>query len=130
MGFRRQRKVYVLDFSDTEYEGLEVRVSGLTTGEYLDFVGLSAPGDDSAAADETSEMLRMLSRHLVSWNLEDEEGEPVPMTFDGLKSNDMRMNMLIVEAWTGALADVPEPTAKKSAPGSDLPVESIPTEML
>lgn len=129
MAFRRKRKVYNLDFEGTEYEGLKVKVSGLTTGEYLELVSLSAPNTEGDK--ETEGMLRMFSSHLVSWNLEDEEtGEIVPTTFEGVKSNDFVMNMFIINAWTDAIASVPEKTEKKSLPGENSLVASIPTETL
>lgn len=125
MGFRRKRKIYKLDFTGTEYEGLEVKVGGLTTGEYLELVGLSAPGEDGAG--ETEKMLRFFSIHLRSWNLEDEEGAPVPTDFDGVKTNDLTMNMFVIGAWTDALAAVPEGTGKDSTSGEPL-LSSIPVE--
>jgi hypothetical protein len=129
MAFKRKRKVYRLDFEGTEYEGLEVKVRGLTTGEYLELVSLSAPGAEGDK--ETEGMLRMFARHLVSWNLEDEEtGELVPTTYEGVTSNDFVMNMFIINAWTSAIADVPEKTEKKSLVGEPSLVASIPTETL
>lgn len=130
MAFKRKRKVYKLDFEGTEYEGLEVKVRGLTTGEYLEIVSLSAPGAGEGDK-ETEGMLRMFANHLVAWNLEDEEtGELVPTTYEGVKTNDFVMNMYIVNAWTNALASVPASTEKKSVTGESPLVESIPTEML
>jgi hypothetical protein len=128
MGFQRKRKIYKLDFSGTEYDGLEVKVGGLTTGEYLELIMLSAPGVESTE-DETSGMLKLLARHIKSWNLE-EDGEPIPATFEGIKSNDLPMNMAIIQAWTAALAAVPEDTGKKSVPGDSPLLESIPSEIL
>jgi hypothetical protein len=129
MAFKRKRKIYNLDFEGTEYEGLEVKVRGLTTGEYLEIVSLSAPGTEGDA--ETDGMLRMFANHLLSWNLEDEEtGEPVPTTYEGVITNDFVMNMYIINAWTQALATVPESTEKKSVTGEPSLVESIPTEAL
>lgn len=128
MAYKRKRKVYRLDFEGTEYEGLEMKIRGLTTGEYLDMVALSAPGTEND--NETDGMLRMLSTHLISWNLVDEDGEPVPTTFDGIKSNDLTMNMTIISAWTDAMVNVPTATEKKSQTGDASPVESIPTEVL
>lgn len=129
MTFKRRRKVYKLDFEGTEYEGLEVKVRGLTTGEYLEIVSLSAPGAEGDK--ETEGMLRMFANHLVSWNLIDEEtGELVPTDYEGVKSNDFVMNMFIVNAWTAAIADVPEKTEKKSPTGDPSLVASIPTEMM
>jgi len=126
-GFRRKRKTYMLDFAETEWDGLQVRVRGLTTGEYLQIVALS--GATSEGDKETELMLRMLASHIVSWNLED-NGEPVGTSFEDIKDNDFQMNMAIVNAWVTALSSVPDDVAKKSTPGSDSLVASIPTEML
>lgn len=129
MSFKRKRKVYHLDFEGTEYDGLQVKVRGLTTGEYLQLVSLSAPGVEGES--ETESMLKMFASHLVSWNLEDEEtGELVPTTFEGVKTNDFTMNMVIVNAWTDAIASVPEKSEKKSGSGEPVLVESIPTQAL
>lgn len=125
-GFRRKRKTYKLDFTGTEYEGLEVKVGGLTTGEYLELVGLSAPGEDGSG--ETEKMLQFFSAHLHSWNLQDEEGAAIPPTFDGIKTNDLTMNMFIISAWTDALTTVPEETGKESTSGEKL-LSSIPVEL-
>lgn len=129
MQYKRKRKVYKLDFTGTEYEGLQVKVRGLTTGEYLDIVALSAPGTEGDT-NETEGMLRMFAEHLVSWNLVDEDEEPVPTTYEGVKANDFVMNSTIINAWTEALATVPAGTEKKSLPGDSSLVASIPTETL
>lgn len=132
MAFQRKRKVYKLDFTGTEYDGLEVKVGGLTTGEYLELVGLSAPGsvDDDETGRETERMLRFFTAHLKSWNLED-DGEPVPTTFEGVTSNELAMNMAIINAWTGALTAVSEETEKKSpAISNTADLAQIPTENL
>lgn len=128
MGFQRKRKIYKLDFAGTEYDGLVVKVGGLTTGEYLELVTLAAPGVENSE-DETAGMLRMLAGHLKSWNLE-EDGEPIPATFEGVKSNDLSMNMAIITAWTDALASVPEGVEKKSVTTSSPLLDSIPVEIL
>lgn len=126
-GYRRKRKTYLLDFSETEWDGLQVRVKGLTTGEYLQIVSLS--GSTAEDNKETEMMLRMLASHIVSWNLE-EDGEPIGTSFEEIKENDFLMNMAIVNAWVGAISNVPDDVAKKSTTGSDSLVESIPTETL
>lgn len=129
MAFKRKRKVYKLDFTETEYDGLEVKVRGLTTGEYLELISLSAPGTEGDSK-ETDGMLRLFASHLMSWNLVDDDDEPVPSTFEGIKTNDLTMNMAIVNAWTDAMVEVPASTEKKSLTGTDSLVESIPTETL
>lgn len=132
MGFTRKRKVYELDFEGTDYEGLKVKLSGLTTGEYLDFVVLSASAsaEGSDGNKETQGMIEMFSRHLLSWNLEDEDGEAVPADLEGLKANDLSMNLVLVDAWIGAISGVSEAVGKKSSDGANPLVESIPMEAL
>lgn len=127
MGFQRKRKVYKLDFDGTEYDGLEVKVSGLTTGEYLDIIGLAATGTEGSG--ETDAMLKMFARHLISWNLED-DNIPVPSTYDGIKSNDLTMNLFIINAWTDAIGNVPKDTGKELPDGESSLVASIPMEIL
>lgn len=127
MAFQRKRKVYRLDFADTEYDGLDVRVEGLTTGEYLELVSLTgSSGEDS---NETEQLLKLFATHLVAWNLE-EQGIPVSASFDGVKSNDLAMNMFIINAWTDAMVNVPASTGKKPLAGDPSLVASIPTESL
>lgn len=127
MGFQRRRKVYKLDFSGTEYEGFEVRVSGLTTGEYLDIVGAAATDQNSK---ETQTMLRLFAKHIVSWNLEDEDGDSVPPSYEGVKSMEFTMVMFVINAWTDALVTVPDGVGKESKNGASPLVASIPTESL
>lgn len=129
MSFKRKRKVYNLDFAGTEYDGLTVKVRGLTTGEYLELVSLSAPGAEGAS--ETEKLLRFFAVHLVSWDLEDDDSdEIVPQDYEGIASNDFAMNMAIINAWMDAMVSVPESTEKKSSSGEPVLVESIPSQAL
>lgn len=127
--FKRKRKVYSLDFAGTEYDGLVVKVRGLTTGEYLDFISSTVAADGESG--ETEGTLLLLAAHLVEWNLEDEDSEEmVPATLEGIKTNDFRMNMAIINAWTDAMVSVPEAVGKKSGSGEPVLVESIPSQAL
>jgi hypothetical protein len=129
MSFKRKRKVYDLDFAETEYDGLRVKVRGLTTGEFLDLMSLS--GSEDEGSKETEELLKLFASHLVSWNLEDDDSdELVPTTYEGIRSNDYGMNMAIINAWTSALANIPEKTEKKSDSGEPALVESIPSQAM
>lgn len=127
--YKRKRKIYKLDFEGTEYDGLEVRVRGLTTGEYLQIIQLSAASGDEGDK-ETEGMLKMFASHLIGWNLTDEEDEPVPTSYEGVVANDFVMNMAIITAWTNALGEPTEKLEKKSSSGDLALVASIPTETL
>lgn len=127
MGFQRKRKIYRLDFTGTDYDGLDVRVEGLTTGEYLELVALT--GSSGESENETEQLLKLFAKHLIAWNLE-EENVPVGTSFEGVKTNDLAMNMFIINAWTDAMVSVPASTEKKSLAGDPSLVASIPTESL
>lgn len=127
MAYERKRKVYRLNFAGTEFDGLEVRLHGLTTGEYLELVTLTGATDDSGG--ETERLLKLFAKHLISWNLQ-EDGEPVPADFDGVRANDLAMNMYIIDSWTSAMVSISPDTEKKSLPGDSSLVGSIPMETL
>lgn len=82
MGFKKQPKVYRLRFEDPDMEGLVVEARSLPIGEFLKVTELSSlPKDDPQAAGAAKEMFRVLAVSLVSWNLENEFGEPVPAAY-------------------------------------------------
>lgn len=130
-GFRRKRKIYKLDFTGTDYDGLEVRVGSLTTGEFLELIQVSAPSQDNAAGNnETERMLQFLAKHIISWNLLDEEGQAVPTTFEGLLTSDLDLNQIIIGAWVDAIGGASGPLEKNSTSGESMLVESIPMTAL
>jgi len=100
MGFRPKRTPLKLDFSGTEYEGLEITVRPLPQAVMLDI----------AAACDTWDIVTM--RHMAatfthaveSWNLEDDDGQPVAADADGLLSQDARFVSAVVQKWIETLA--------------------------
>lgn len=112
--------VYKLTFEGRD--GLEVSVEGLNTGELLDLMdSVAVLGDDPAAAklDGSSrpvieKLIGTLAGSLVEWNVEDRNGNPVPMTAAGLKSLKLGLVMDMITAWIGA----------QTGPGEDLGKES------
>ncbi|MCM8555340.1 hypothetical protein [Streptomyces sp. STCH 565 A] len=117
MGYRPKRKIFKLDFTGTDWEGLEVSVRGMTFGEELDL--------DSK--DFTVEVIaETLSMLLVSWNVEDDQGAPVPATIDGLRTQDTRMVTAILTALRQANSGVAAPLPTGSPSGGPSPEASIP----
>lgn len=126
MGYRPKKKIYTLAFEDPEFEGLEVKIRGLNTGQVMDIDAARASGTESAIVT----MLKLMSEQLVEWNVEDDEGQPVPTTFDGVLSLDVDFNWAIVNAWQNAAAGVPAPLDETSTDTELSLVASIPTETL
>jgi hypothetical protein len=112
---------------------LEVTTRGLSIGDLRTVSGL-AP---TAAAGETSNieniepLLVIFAKSLVSWNYEDEDGEPVGTSLEELRGQDMRMLMPVVMTWISEVSTIPDPLPKPSTDGETTePVGSIPMEIL
>jgi hypothetical protein len=100
MGFRPKRAPFKLDFTGTEYEGLEVSARPVPMSVMLDVLGSTASGDLSAARHVAA----TLAYALESWNVEDDDGQPVAADLDGLMSQDARFYDAVLKAWVAAMA--------------------------
>lgn len=122
MGFTPVRRVYTLQFE--QYDGLEVRAAATSAGGFLELTERS----DAASADisKVKPLLELFVECLRSWNLEDDEGQPVPQTVDGLLTLELDFVMEIIGAWTEAVAGVSSDLKEPSNSGTPSLVESLP----
>lgn len=127
MGYKPKRKTYHLNFASTDYEGLQVSIRGLNTGQYMD---LFEAKTEAETGGETNRLLTIMASRLVSWNVEDDDDMPVPATLDGIKTQDLDFNLAIVNAWTTAMAGVPVPLEQPSTGGESSLEASIPMDVL
>jgi hypothetical protein len=120
MGYVR-RKTYLLTFEQEEYAGLEIRLRPIRVGEVID------ASDDRDVKD----MILMFAKALVSWNLEYDDGTPVPTTLDGVRSCDIGMIMDAYTAWQRQMSgEISGPKEENSISGSPLAEVSLPMEPL
>lgn len=127
MGFKRSAKIYKLVFDDPELEGLEVRARSLSIGEMRRLSANQQDADDNTV----TEMLAAFVKALVDWNLEDEDGNPVPHTVAALEEfpdNDFVLGM--INTWIDAVIGVDAELGKDSPSGEPFPEGSIPMEPL
>lgn len=117
MGYKRNPKVYRLKFED-EYDGLEVMVRSLSMGQLISW----KTGDRER--DVTEEMVELLAERIVSWNLEDEDGTPVPPTLEAIKAEDNDLVFAIINHWTDAVRGVDAPLPESSPAGEPSPEAS------
>lgn len=123
-GYRPKRKIITLDFEGTKHDGLEVTMRGLTVGEELEL-------DDLRDKEGTGrQIFEMMAGLLHEWNVVDEQGEPVPATFEGVCTQDATFVMEILDALQGTQSGVSDPLPESSPSGEPSPVESIPMEAL
>lgn len=131
MGYRDTGKVYKLVFEDRP--GLEVRMTAPSLGEFMTLTDIAnidvdnlSPGD----VTKVNQLFDSFTDHLVSWNLEDKDGNPVPATPDGLRSRDMQFIYEMINAWMQNVAGIPGPKGPSVNGGEQFPAVQIPMEML
>ena len=129
MGFTAKVKTYTIRFDEGhEYHGAEARLSGMTYGEWEQATGADGGEGDAKAADTVKRFVD----HLVSWNLEDEDGRPLPTTLDAIRAVDKDLIASLNNAWINSLIGVhdADPLPETSPSGEQSQVESIPMEAL
>ena len=130
-----QRKTYRLVFAeDTEWAGLEVRLRGLSVDGLTKLATLADlkdvdPDDFSPEMIEKLEPVwEVLAHGLISWNLEDENGEPVLVK--SFRGEDMGMLLAILNEWSETVGGVTAALKARSRGGSTFPEGSLPMEAL
>lgn len=133
MGFEPQRRLFELDFSETEYAGLKVTTKSVPVKSLKKIIGLADQVDDADDVDAAAvlalidDLFARFAKVLVSWNVT-EGGEPVPATADGLDSQDLTFAMTVIFAWIKTITAAPPPLLAASPGGGTPPEASLPTE--
>ena len=120
-GYRPATRTALLEFTGTEYAGAWVRCRlSLPLKKVLELQGFQET--DIRAAIE------LFGRDiLMEWNLEGEDGQPLPATVEGLLEMDMAFVQCVIEQWVSAVAQPPTPLAVPSGNGSMSGGPSAPT---
>ena len=111
MGFRMGR-TFELSFEGTDLDGAEVRFRSASIGQLEEYLTY-----DGGVAGEAE----IVAGFLISWNLEDENGEPLPATADGLLTLEEPAYKLILREWLKATRGVTAPLDRRSSDGSSSP---------
>lgn len=129
MGY--QRKTYRLVFEDPDFEGLEVRTRGGSIDHLVQMTALTTSGAELVRPDgqaKRDELYQLLAGRLLDWNLEDDQGQPVPVTVEALRQQDWVLVLEVAKAWMRAAAGVSRPLEPGSPGGQPSLEESIPME--
>jgi hypothetical protein len=130
-GYRPERRVYRLRFEDPGMSGLVVRARSAPVGQFMGLVQLA---DQAKASVEDvkriDELFRGFADCLLEWNLEDDDGQPVPPTIEGLYGQDMDFALTIIFAWIEGIVGVTGPLGNSSSDGGRSEELSIPMEPL
>jgi hypothetical protein len=121
-GYRRQPKTYVLKFED--YPGLEIAARSVSIEELLIILELADTMTASPGKKQVEELFGWFAKRLIGWNLEDEDGKPVPATLKGLLGEDFDFGMAVVMAWVQAIS----PGKSTTSSNGTVPVGPDPLE--
>lgn len=127
MGFRTKKKEIVVRFAeDHDLYGLEATFTGMDIRTYLRITGM-----DGGKGEDQSEAMNRCANALTSWNLEDDDGKPVPATVDTFMEQDHKLVIALAGAWLEGLAGVPksDPLADGSGSGEKSPEAQIGMEI-
>lgn len=131
MGFRPQPTIYNLSFKGTALDGLHVSMSCCTIKENAEMLKASVreegenPGVTEDDLRDNDRILELFCNHLVSWDLEDLAGQPVPTNRDGVDSQERTIIAQLISAWQVAMVSVPNPSKPESNSGAISEEESL-----
>lgn len=129
MGYKRNKTIYTLDLSDTEDAGLTVKMTGLSIGKLLELDKVQQESSEGSN-DETVRLLKEFADHLLFWDLEDDNGKPVPTTLKGVHSQDLDFILMLINKWLECLLGTPKELGKGSNSGETFPEALIPVTEL
>lgn len=121
MGFKLNRG-YVLEFQGSALEGAEVHIKNTPIGVVLELL-----------SDEitTARQIDLLVEYVTSWNFETADGEPIPVTSDGIKAHvEEAVIAKVLLEWFRAARGVTAPLDLPSNDGERSQAPPIPMETL
>lgn len=128
MGHRKVPIIYTLTGFKNDEE-LVVRMKAIRIGKLRKLVRL-IDDEGQTSEDGLDEMFELLLEGLVSWNLDDEEGRPLPTTQDGIDELELPMVLEIMERWLKEMTSVDDDLGKDSPSGASFPGRPLTMEAL
>jgi len=117
MGFRPQKTIYNLHFEDAALADLELKVTSCTVNQFNEIMG-GATAVGQEAIDGANKLLALFAEHIVSWNLENDDGSPMPITAETLGDLEQPLVIRLIAAWQAAMVTVPNPSRPGSSSGA------------
>jgi hypothetical protein len=127
-----RKKTYSLYFTDEQFEGLAIEARSGTVDEFAEVGSLLTTDVDSMKESLANVKAAhdIIFPKLQRWNLQDEDGTPIPLTREAFDEQDKEFVEGIVYAWRRAVAGVRPALKEKSDSGALSAAESIPMETL
>lgn len=125
--FKPKGKIYHLDFEGTDYDGLEISLKGLSTGQMLGMMSLMEDSENPAAA---AQVVETVVSAVVSWNIDGDDDQALPVNRGNVLAQDLDMILAVAKAWINGIAGTAGDLGKDSTSGPSFPVVNLPTEAL
>jgi len=131
MGFKPKAKHYRLKFvGDDEYDGLEVVCTSLSVGDFEELMDIvstatrsmkngTATTDSDETRNSATALIDRFASCLVSWNVEDENSEPIPATRSGVSTQQFDFVLVLINRWMEAIAGV-DPNLQKNSNNGEI----------
>lgn len=135
MGYQRPLIKLTFDESTGDMAGFEATLRRLSIGDMRNATALATMADNATeeqVAERLERVISVVAKGLVSWNLEDENGVPVPATHAGVEAQDIGLLRDLVNQWIESMTAVSRPLSKPSKDGAQfpegltLPMEELP----
>ena len=134
MGFVRRKQYKLHDhFQDPDLAGLEVVARALPVGEHMALLAVAQERPEStreSIAAWAGEMCALIAESIVSWNLCDDDGRPVPVSAEGVATLDHDAVYELAGAYFRAATEVKAPLDEPPPGGGPSLEGSIPMEAL
>ena len=120
-GYRVPRRTALLRFEGSDYDGAEIRCKlDVPTQLFFDIWAAQSQskGDDPAVIIDVNRL--WVEKALIEWNLEDEDGTPVPATIEGLLAQPPAFVSFLLSEWLKAVSEPPANFTPPSLNGDTL----------
>lgn len=133
MGFRLETH-YKLFFEDEAFIGAEVTMGRMSMREAFEFdrIRFRETEDLDEFEKKCEDLAKLVAEHLISWNLEDKRGRPLPTTAAAILGSQDDLLWSLAAAYIQAVRGVPGPldrgseNGRPSDPAASIPMEPLP----
>lgn len=127
MGYRKVPTIHPIEVD--KHDGLIVRMKSMTVGKMRRLI--RDLDDDKKTTDQVIDvMVTALLEGAVSWNLTDEEDQPIPLNREELEELEFPMLTAIVESWLDVVSGPDKELGKGSSSGETFPGQPLTMEAL
>lgn len=132
MGFTPKRTILKLQFEDPAYAGLEIKIRALGLGVGLEIAdeGQRLREGGAAALPGVRKLISTFVGQVAEWNIEGEDGAPIPITEEGFAALELDFAVDILMAWYEYQIGISANLGKASTSGAPSVEASMPMESL